>query len=215
MENQEYNFGHVRLWWDFPGSPVTKIWAPFAGSLGLIPDQGTRFHMPQLKFPQSVGHSVLFDSLLPHGLQPARLLCPWNFPGKNTGVGCHFLPQGIFLAQGLNPQLLHWQVGSLPLCHLGGPRRTLRGLYRVRASLLFSHQLFTSLPCSSWVCHLEEAGEKWILLAASHARSWRSWEQTHAHFPIQEKPPAEEVSLGPELCHLGGRVTRVKSNSSS
>ena len=31
------------------------------------------------------------DFLLPHGLQPARLLCPWTFPGKNTGVGCHFL----------------------------------------------------------------------------------------------------------------------------
>ena len=29
--------------------------------------------------------------LQPHGLQPARLLCPWNFPGKDTGVGCHFL----------------------------------------------------------------------------------------------------------------------------
>ena len=33
--------------------------------------------------------------------------CPWNFPGKNTGVGCHFLLQGIFLTQGLNPGLLH------------------------------------------------------------------------------------------------------------
>ena len=33
------------------------------------------------------------DSLWPHGLQPARLLCPWDFPGKNTGVGCHFLLQ--------------------------------------------------------------------------------------------------------------------------
>ena len=32
--------------------------------------------------------------LQPHGLQPARLLCPWNFPGKNIGVGCHFLPPG-------------------------------------------------------------------------------------------------------------------------
>ena len=29
----------------------------------------------------------------PHGLQPTRLLCPWDFPGKNTGVGCHFLLQ--------------------------------------------------------------------------------------------------------------------------
>ena len=36
-------------------------------------------------------HSVMSDSLRPHGLQPARLLCPWDFPGKNTGVGCHFL----------------------------------------------------------------------------------------------------------------------------
>ena len=35
------------------------------------------------------------------------LLCPWNFPGKNTEVGCHFLFQGIFLTQGLNPCLLH------------------------------------------------------------------------------------------------------------
>ena len=33
------------------------------------------------------------DSLQPHGLQPTRLLCPWDFPGKNTGVGCHFLLQ--------------------------------------------------------------------------------------------------------------------------
>ena len=47
--------------------------------------------------------------------EPARLLCPWNFPGKNTGVGCHFLLQGIFPSQGSNPHLLlgrqilyHW-----------------------------------------------------------------------------------------------------------
>ena len=55
------------------------------------------------------------DSLRPHGLQPTRLLCPWNFPGKNTGVGCHFLFQGILLTQGSNPHFLYWQAGSLPL----------------------------------------------------------------------------------------------------
>ena len=38
--------------------------------------------------------SVMSDSWQPHGLQPTRLLCPWNFPGKNTGVICHFLHQG-------------------------------------------------------------------------------------------------------------------------
>ena len=37
-------------------------------------------------------------------------LHPWNFPGENTGVGWHFLLQGIFLTQVLNPLLLHWQV---------------------------------------------------------------------------------------------------------
>ena len=40
-------------------------------------------------------------------------------PGKHTGVGCHFLLQGIFLTQGSNPHLLRWQVGFLPLSHLG------------------------------------------------------------------------------------------------
>ena len=52
-----------------------------------------------------------------HGLEPTRLLCPWDFPGKNAGVGCHFLLQGIVSAQGSNPCLLHWQVGSLPLSY--------------------------------------------------------------------------------------------------
>ena len=45
------------------------------------------------------------DSLWPHGLQSTRLLCPWESPGKNTGVGCHFLLPGIFLTQELNPRL--------------------------------------------------------------------------------------------------------------
>ena len=44
-----------------------------------------------------VNCSVVSNSLQPHGLYPARLLCPWNSPDKETGVGCHFLLQGIFL----------------------------------------------------------------------------------------------------------------------
>ena len=43
------------------------------------------------------------DSLQPYGLEPARLLCPWDSPGKDTGVSCHFLFQGIFPTQGSNP----------------------------------------------------------------------------------------------------------------
>ena len=51
--------------------------------------------------------SVVSDFLCPHGLQPTRLLCPWDFPGKNTGEGRHALLQGIFLTQESNPYLLH------------------------------------------------------------------------------------------------------------
>ena len=42
-----------------------------------------------------------------HGLEPTRLLCPWNYPDKKIGVGCHFLLQEIFLTQELNLGLLH------------------------------------------------------------------------------------------------------------
>ena len=67
--------------------------------------------------------SVLSDSLQPHGLQSTRLLRLWDYPSENTGVGCHFLFQGTFLIQGLNLCLLHWQVDSLPLSHLGNPNQ--------------------------------------------------------------------------------------------
>ena len=54
---------------------------------------------------QLVSHVRVF--LKPNGLQPARFLCPWNFPGKNTGVGFYFLIQGTFLTQGWNQCILH------------------------------------------------------------------------------------------------------------
>ena len=62
---------------------------------------------------ESVSRSVVPDSLKPHGLLSARVLCPWNSPGKNTGVCCHSLLQGIFLSQGLSMSLLHWQADSV------------------------------------------------------------------------------------------------------
>ena len=52
-------------------------------------------------------------------LYPARLLCPWDSPGKNTGVDCHFLLQGIFPIQGLNPGLLHCRQILYHLSHQG------------------------------------------------------------------------------------------------
>ena len=61
-------------------------------------------------------HSTVSNSLWPHGLWSTKLLCTWNSPGKNTGVGCHAPLHGIFPTQGSNSHLLcllHWQAGLL------------------------------------------------------------------------------------------------------
>ena len=61
-------------------------------------------HWSGLPFPSPMheseewkwSRSVVSNSLRPHGLQPTRLLCPWDFPGKSTGVGCHWTGQPQF-----------------------------------------------------------------------------------------------------------------------
>ena len=100
------------------------------GSCLFLEEQQNNFSLLSATGPEPtslcmcvLSYSVVFDSVQPYGLWPARILCPWDSPGKNTGVGSHF-PQGIFLTQELNPHhrcLLHWQAGSLPLSHLESP----------------------------------------------------------------------------------------------
>ena len=91
--------------------------------LGDLPDLGKEPMFPAMAggfFTTEccVSHSIMPNSLQPHGLQPSRLLCPWDSPSKNTGVGYYALFQGIFLTQGLSPNLLCllcWQTCSLSL----------------------------------------------------------------------------------------------------
>ena len=56
--------------------------------------------------------SVVSDSLRPYGLKPTRVLCPWDSPGKNTGVGCLCLPLGTFPPEVLNLNLLRFLTAS-------------------------------------------------------------------------------------------------------
>ena len=66
--------------------------------------------------------SIVSNSLQPHG--PARHLCPWDFTGKNTEVGCHSLPQRIFQNEGsMSPALAGGFFTTK--CHLGSPLNTL------------------------------------------------------------------------------------------
>ena len=77
---------------------------------------------PRHSESESVSPLDMSSSLQPHGLEPIRLLCPWDSPGKNTGVGCHCLLQGIFPTQESNPSLLHCRQILYHLSHQGSPK---------------------------------------------------------------------------------------------
>ena len=129
---------------------------------------------------------VISDSQRPYGLQPTRLLCPWNFPGENTGVGYHFLLQEIFPTQGSNRHLLHcrwilyhwarghaqsywWsEVKSLSHVRLFATPWTVA--YQAPPSMGFSRQeCWTGLPTHK--CY-----QIWVQFAVSlWWRSWVSW----------------------------------------
>ena len=83
-----------------------------------------------------LSRSVMSNSLPPRGLQPARLFCPWDSPGKNTGVGCHALLQGIFPAQGSNSGSSHCRQIFYHLSHQESPRILERTAYPFSRDLL-------------------------------------------------------------------------------
>ena len=91
---------------------------------GVITSQSQTCHA-SLSFTMSqcaaLSCSVMSDSLQPHGLQPTRLLCPWDSPGKNTDVGSLSLLQGIFLTQESNRGLLHCRQIFYQLSYEGSP----------------------------------------------------------------------------------------------
>ena len=91
--------------------------------------------------------SVMSDSSWPQGLQPVRFLCPWEFSGKNTEAGCHWLLQKTFPTQGLNPcllHLLHWQEDSWPLSHQRSPAICIPIIF-----IFFSDYFLSLCP---WIC---------------------------------------------------------------
>ena len=118
-------------------------------------------HLPEVKLPGEISPTDFLSLIKPlylsasakllqscptlrsYGPQTARLLCPWDSPGKNTAEGCHFLFQGIFPTQGLNLRLLsllHWQVGSLQLAPPGKPLYPNWRLILISYTLTFKNQ---------------------------------------------------------------------------
>ena len=131
--------------------------------------------------------SVLSDSLRPRGLQPARLLCLWDYPGKSTGVGSHALLQGAFPTQETNPCLLHLlrcRRILYPLSRLGSLTHVAvcqPGLHRHRHCC-----------CSCHVCAFQYACVMlWASLVAQMIKSPPSVQETQVQ-PLGREDPLEE-----------------------
>ena len=135
-----------------------------------IREENWKHKIEQRAIPSWSLHSeerkVLVTQLCPTPVIPRlSLLCPWDSLGKNTGVDCHSLFQAIFPTQGLNPCLLHWQVGSLPLAPPGKPKKkqwkkirhkakALRKVKKQRETWIvrLNHMNCQSLLSCTWIC---------------------------------------------------------------
>ena len=123
---------HSSPYWSFTQDLAFALFLHDASLYFLTSRSRLECHLPRETSPialsketseksESVSCSVVSDSLRHYGLQPPRLLCPWNSPGKNTGVGSHSVLKGIFLTQGLNLDLLCCRQILYHLSHQGSP----------------------------------------------------------------------------------------------
>ena len=97
-------------------------------------------------------HSVVSDSSRPHGLQPTRLLCPWDFPGKSTGVGCHCL---------LHESCIDKSISLLDKFHFSETAAVLKSNFKIDYGYYFlfdnfSEFIYFSSKCwDSWCKYLK------------------------------------------------------------
>ena len=144
-------------------------------------------HWSGLPFPSPMyesenrkwSHSVMSDSLRPHGLQPTRILCPWDFPGKSTGVGCHCL---------LQIKLLHcckYLSNYIPLVpewilSYGDHESVANSKHHETKSTLSIHWKDWCWSWSSNIFHLMErvsSLEKTLMLGKIEGRRGRGWQR--------------------------------------
>ena len=110
------------------------------------------------------------------GVSFSRLLCPWDFPGKSTGVGCCFLPQGIFPTQGSNPGLLHCRQTLYHLSHQGSPT-TFIDPAKSYFSIFYSWTSCTFMSITNFFCQTSPSSK----LEAWRHRETYPLSQTIAH----------------------------------
>ena len=147
--------------------------------------------------------AVVSDPLRLHGPYPTRLLCSWDCPGKNTGVSCHFLLQGIFLTQGSNLPLLHWQADCLPLNHQGRPY--CRSAVAAAAAkslqwcLTLCNPIDGSPPGSPVPGILQARILEWVTISFSNAWKWKVKVKSLSRVPLFVTPCTAAYQAPPSM----------------
>ena len=128
---------------------------------------------------QSLSHVQLFATTWTP-LQPPRVLCPRDFPGKNTGMGCHSILQGIFPTQRSNRGLLHCGQIFYHLSHRASPLLIISSCYLLN----YQHSRYCETCCMSHLhCSpvksgsyyprfMEEEADKLLVTVKSHIATW-------------------------------------------
>ena len=131
-------------------------------------------------------------SLWPRG---HRLLLPWDSPGKNTGVSCLFLLQGIFLTQGSNPGLPHCRQMLYPLSHEGSPKNKNRAYEFWLNAFKWCNRKLMSLFFGNKTKAYDRATEMWVYSVWALNLTW---------------PFPTTGSAGLLCLHLGSQVNWFK-----
>ena len=143
------------------------------------------------------------NSLRPHGLQPTRFLCPRDSPGKNTGVGCHFLLQGISPTQESNPGLLHCRQILYRLSKIGASTKKER---HFPTSVLFA-QMHEGQSTQE-VLELHMSGEATSSISATRSplSRWSERKSRKEELPVeamtQREAEAVKCTFPPKKCIL-------------
>ena len=131
--------------------------------------------------------------------EPTRLLCLWNSPGKNTEMGCHFLLQGIFPAQGSKLCLLLWQADYLPLSQLGSPKNYVN---EHKILIKFSKAILTLSLTFYWnITYIKKKAQIMAQLSGSkgqlHPPTGNQWDKG---FCRQEAAPCRNSTVSSHSC---------------
>ena len=138
-----------QFFWHFE-DVIHYLWPP------QFPKKSTVIHIT-VSSMWEVTHFSWVQLFVTYGLQSSRLLCPWDSPGKNAGVGCHALLQGSFLTQGSSPcflRLLHRQADSFPVLPPGKPLTicSVPFFFQTNFEIFFLFFWFSSYSAIVWAC---------------------------------------------------------------